>query len=181
MSFLCPPILLINSSITLFDPIEEKDKTKTMKNKTIAVACFHNYFGSGSKITPILERRKMCAQKFFEGIVNTFNEDCNIEPIIMGDFNLDVTTTGGNDSYDSEIYYVDKGKLDITMLQKTHSITTTGNKRYDKMFVSKFYKTIASEAIAYQQYLVPANNTETNTQAIFSDHLPLIMYLTRSK
>ena len=170
-----------NSSITLFEPIAEKDKTKTMKNKIIAVACFHNYFGSGDKITQILERRRMCAQKFFEGIANTFNDDCGFEPIIMGDFNLDITTTGGNTSYDGERYYLDKGKLDITLLQKTHIITTTGNKLYDKMFVSKFYKSIASEAIVYQQYLVPANNTETNTQAIFSDHLPLIMYITRRK
>ena len=170
-----------NSSITLFEPIEEKDKTKTMKNKTIAVACFHNYFGSGDKITQILERRRMCAQKFFEGIANTFNDDCGFEPIIMGDFNLDITTTVGNTSYDGERYYLDKGKLDITILQKTHIITTTGNKLYDKMFVSKFYKSIASEAIAYQQYLIPANNTETNTQEIFSDHLPLIMYITRRK
>lgn len=168
-----------NASITFFDVNNEKYKKRVLENNLIAISCFHNYYGSGDKITVNLEKRKKCAQMFFEGISNTFNEDCGIVPIIMGDFNLDITTVAGKDSYDSERYFLNSSKLENRFLQKTHSPTTLGNKSYDKMFVSDFYKDKTTVANVYQQYLIPATNTETNTQSNVSDHLPLIMYLTK--
>lgn len=111
----------------------------------------------------------------FDSVQACFPTNESVKPIIFGDFNLDITKEGGTNVEGEEKYYLGHSGY----LQKSHSVTTTGGKRYDKAFVDEVYKNITTEAFVYSEYLLPTTNTRLNTQSAVSDHYPLVMYLTR--
>lgn len=161
-----------NAAITMFKPKIENKKTK---DNLIAVVTFHNFYGSSKDIAKNLNKRKLCAQHMFDSVQACFPTNESVKPIIFGDFNLDITKEGGTNVEGEEKYYLGHSGY----LQKSHSVTTTGGKRYDKAFVDEVYKNITTEAFVYSEYLLPTTNTRLNTQSAVSDHYPLVMYLTR--
>ena len=159
----------------MFRTVEKEDD---LKDKIIAVVNFHNYYGNSSDLINTLNKRKLCAQHMFDSVEAAFPKgsklfENEVQTIIIGDFNLDITTNGGNNNPSSEMYFLNSQDV----VQKTNSITTIGGKSYDKVFVNSFFKALAGQANVYQEYLVPASGTSTNNQSDVSDHLPLVMYL----